>query len=455
MASAEGRRPSPHPAAGRRQGPTATATRNHCLGLSAPGSESGGGQPIAGGSSTPVKGAHQSSDGTACPYPGGWWRALPVAPAKLPATTRGRPSPFPTVRQSAKRRPSGGGGTNSTQQASCPTREPAAPCHAPRRRPLLAVQSHQYPSGSRCPPPPFRRASRRGGGHRRAPTCPRDVPAALCPAVHRCRQRRPRAAPLHLYLGALTGPPRSPVSDMPSCCSGSRTPCRAAAPAVGGAVAPVVKRVDRTIPAAPSCMALRGRALQSGVPLGRASSPVFRRAPTPAACGAAAPVSRRVGMPTPAAPSCMAPWGRASPSGVSFRYAPHLAHVTGSASGGAVAPVARRVCRTIPAASSCMALRRRALQSGVPLGRACSPVSRRAPTPAACGAAAPVSRRVGMPTPAASSCMAPPGRTSSSGFWFRSAAHVAYVTGSASVAAGGAGGCAAPTVTTGSGSGDG
>jgi len=93
--------------------------------------------------------------------------------------------------------------------------------------------------------------------------------------------------------------------------------------------------------------------------------------------------------------------------------------------------------------------------SGVPLGRARSPVFRRAPTPAACGAAAPMSRRVGVPTPAAPSCMAPRGRASPSGVASRSAPHPAQVTGSASGAAGGAGGRAAPTVTTCSGSGDG
>jgi len=304
MASAGGRRPSPLPAARIIQGPTATATRKHRLGLSLPGLESGGGQPIAGGRPTPVKGAHQSSDGSACPYPGGWWRGLPVAPAKLPATTRGRPSPSLTVRQSAKRRPSGGGGTNFTQQATCPTREPAAPCHAARRRPLLALQSHQYPGVSRCPPPPPRRASRRRGVHRRAPTCPRAVPAALCPAVHRCWQRRRRAAPLHLYLCALTSPPRSPVSDTPSCCSGSRTPCRAAAPAVGGAVAPVVRRVDTTIHATPSCMAVRGRVRRAACPSAEPAAPcravrqrsllVARPRPCPGASGCPPPPPRRV-----------------------------------------------------------------------------------------------------------------------------------------------------------------
>jgi len=304
VASAGGRRPSPHPAARRRQGPTATASRTHFLGLSLPGSESGGGQPIADGRPTPVNGAHQSSDGTACPYAGGRWRAPPVAPATLPATTRGRPSPSPIVRQSAKRRPTGGGGTKPTQKAACPTREPAAPCHAARRRPLLAVQSRRYLGVSRCLPLPPRCASRRGGGHRRAPTCPRAVPAALCPAVHRCQQRRPRAAPLHLYLGAVTGPPRRPVTDMPSCRSGSRTPCRAAAPAGGGAVAPVARRVHSTIPAALSCMALRGRVRRAACPSAVPAAPcpavrqrpplVARPRPCPGASGCPPPPPRRV-----------------------------------------------------------------------------------------------------------------------------------------------------------------
>jgi len=93
---------------------------------------------------------------------------------------------------------------------------------------------------------------------------------------------------------------------------------------------------------------------ESCMPHAGAGSPVPRGAPTPAACGAIAPVSRRVEMPTPAAPSCITPRRWASPStdmppcrsGSSVsRGAPMPAK---SATCGAVAPVSRRVDRPSP-----------------------------------------------------------------------------------------------------------